>query len=163
MTEGRLWKFKIAKAGDPIAPYFLPRFSLESDLLYEKLHHFPDGISWGDLAVDPRDAELRLDGVEIPPRDLDLNGGDVPTLMPGEPRFLLIIDPLLHGDLNVEFGLRLILLQLHGVLRLQNLKDLILILLASTLKGQVTVHPSPFLILLLHLLSTFLIVIHIIY
>lgn len=54
--------------------------------------------------------------------------------MPSEARLLLIIDPLLHRDLNVEFGLGLVLLELHSVLRLQNLKDLILILLASTLK-----------------------------
>ena len=78
---------------------------------------------------------MRLDGVEIPSRDLDLDGGDVPTLMPGEARLLLVIDPFLHGDLNVEFGLGLILLELHSVLRLQNLKDLVLVLLASALEG----------------------------
>ena len=135
MTEGRLWKFKIAKAGNPIAPDFLPRFSLQSHLLYEKLDHFPNGVAGSDLAVDPWYAELRLDGVEIPSRDLDLDGGDVPTLMPCEARLLLVIDPFLHGDLNVEFGLGLILLELHSVLRLQNLKDLVLVLLASALEG----------------------------
>lgn len=134
MAEGGLWKFKIAEAGNPIAPNFLPCFAFESNFLDEKLHHFPNRISWGDLTVDPRDAQLCLDRIEIPPRDLYLNGRNVPTLMPSEARLLLIIDPLLHRDLNVEFGLGLVLLELHSVLRLQNLKDLILILLASTLK-----------------------------
>lgn len=56
MTEGCLRKFKIAKAGNTITPDLFPCFSLKSHLLYEKLHHFPNGISGRDLAVHPRDA-----------------------------------------------------------------------------------------------------------
>jgi hypothetical protein len=117
MVKGSLWKFEIAEASHSIAADFFPGFSLESDFLDVKLNHFPDGVAGCDFAVDPGYAQLIFDGVEIPLGDFDFDGGDVPALVPDEASFLLVINFFIHWNLNVQFRLCLVFLQLDRVFR----------------------------------------------
>lgn len=150
MIERRLWKFQITEARYSIHSNFFTCFALKRNLLDIKFHHFTDRITRCNLTINTTDAQLRLDSIQISLRYLDVNGRNVPTFMPSKTCFLLIVDPLLHGDLNVQLSLSLVIFKLNSILRLQYLKHLILILLARSFNGKVAVHPTPLSILLLH-------------
>lgn len=96
MIKGGFREFQVTEASHTVTADFFPGLSLESNLLNVKLHHFPDGVAGCDLAVDPGDAQLIFDGVEIPLRDFDFYRWDVPTLVPDEAGFLLVIYLLIH-------------------------------------------------------------------
>jgi hypothetical protein len=123
--------------------------------LDEELYHFPNGISRSNFAVNSGDSQLCLDCIEISARYFDFDRGDIPALMPSETRLFFVVDSFLHRNLDVELGLGFILLELDCIFRLQNLKDLVLVLFARSLESEVAIHPSPFFALLLHLYLLF--------
>ena len=101
MVKRGLWKLEIAEASDAIIADLFPSFPLQTDLLQVKLDYFPDGIAWGDLAIDPIDAKLGFYGIEIPLGYFDLDRGDVPAFVPNEPGLLFKVDLLFHGNVDV--------------------------------------------------------------
>jgi len=160
VAKWSLGKFKIAEPRNSITSNFLSCFSFQSHFLDVELHHSANRISRCNLTIDPWYAKLRFDSIEIPSGYFNFNGGYVPTLMPSKSWIIFMINSFLHGNLNVEFSLWLVFLKLNSVFWFQNLKHLVLILLAGPFEGEIAIHPSPLFAGLLHSISTFLIVIH---